>query len=220
MSDDYKDLEWAKEIARKIMAGGVQWKDVDPEMAEPLADAIVAALAEPLRQSQRVKLLDEWESRINALVPLVTYIEQLEASVKSLKEFSAESHEALQEANERIENLKSLSNAQARLLALVEAGASIEDAALTLGVTAENSRLRRRIDDLEAVLVEIDTPHAVIITNDDWFTEHDIACRRAGLSNCAIHKAMAARPSPPAYPGRYLASIDEYGILKLVAVKP
>jgi len=35
------------------------------------------------------------------------------------------------------------------------------------------------IDRLAAILAEIDTPHAVVLTEDSWFTEHDIACRRA-----------------------------------------
>jgi hypothetical protein len=31
--------------ARAVMAGGVLTRDVDPEMADPLADAVVAAVA-------------------------------------------------------------------------------------------------------------------------------------------------------------------------------
>lgn len=32
------------DAAREVMAGAAEWKDVDPEMVEPLADAVVAAL--------------------------------------------------------------------------------------------------------------------------------------------------------------------------------
>jgi hypothetical protein len=34
------------DVAREVLAGAVEEHDVDPEMAEPIADAVVAALAE------------------------------------------------------------------------------------------------------------------------------------------------------------------------------
>lgn len=34
------------DVARKTMQGTVEWKDVHPDTADPLADSIVAALAE------------------------------------------------------------------------------------------------------------------------------------------------------------------------------
>jgi hypothetical protein len=34
------------DVARAVMKGGVVWKDVDPDAADPLADSVVAALAQ------------------------------------------------------------------------------------------------------------------------------------------------------------------------------
>lgn len=34
------------DVARRAMEGPVVWKDVDPDMAEPIADSIVAAFIE------------------------------------------------------------------------------------------------------------------------------------------------------------------------------
>jgi len=82
MTDNLDDLTWAREIARKVMAGGAQWNDVDPDMADPLADAIVAALAEPLRRTKDYqetiwrlnKSLVEAEQRIAVLEQMLGHV--------------------------------------------------------------------------------------------------------------------------------------------------
>jgi hypothetical protein len=80
MSDDYKDLEWAVELGRVAL---FDWCDDAYETAV----IVVAALAEPLRQSQRVEELEQ-RARANLhagrlqVHELTERIKELEAALR------------------------------------------------------------------------------------------------------------------------------------------
>lgn len=99
---DYKDLEWAVELVDKALSGEVVH---DPIFTEGVARYAVAALAEPLRQSQQkdneiaqlARRVVEWDAE--EIPRLEKRIEKLEKFIRRrMLDFSKDSHMAQEAA--------------------------------------------------------------------------------------------------------------------------